>query len=95
MRVHRSQGTGMQIVELSVPGAHCGACRAVILRHLRATPGVRSAELDLRDRRATVLVNPAAVDTSDLCQRLGDAGYPAAPVGASAPAEHADDTPLD
>lgn len=83
----------MQIIELSVPGAHCGACRAVILRHLRAMPGVRSAEVDLRDRRATVLVNPAAIDTSELCRRLADAGYPATPLVAPAVAGDTDETP--
>ncbi len=83
----------MQIIELSVPGAHCGACRAAILRHLRAMPGVRSAELDLRVRRATVLVNPAAIEPNELCRRLADVGYPATP-GTSAPAENTDDTPI-
>lgn len=84
----------MQVIELSVPGAHCGACRAVILRHLRVMTGVRSAELDLRDRRATVLVNPAAIDAGELCQRLAAAGYPATPVVATASAEDTDDTPV-
>ncbi len=84
----------MQIIELSVPGAHCGACRAAVLRHLRAMPGVRSAELDLRDRRATVLADPAVVDAGELCQRLADAGYPATPVVATAPTEDTGHAPL-
>lgn len=71
----------MLTVDLSVPGAHCGVCRGVILKVLLATGGVHGAEVDLREKRATVLVNPAAVDARDLCDRLGRAGYPAVPLG--------------
>ena len=72
----------MLTVDLSVPGAHCGVCRGVILATLRAVPGVHAAELDLREKRATVLIQPVATDADELCRRLGDAGYPAAPVEA-------------
>lgn len=67
----------MLTLDLTVPGAHCGVCRGVILAALRAVPGVHAAELDLRERRATVLVNPAATDAAALCDRLASAGYPA------------------
>ena len=71
----------MLTVDLSVPGAHCGVCRGVILKVLLATPGVHGAEVDLREKRATVLVDPAVVDAQALCDHLRDAGYPATPVG--------------
>ncbi len=66
----------MTTVELAVPGAHCGACRAEIIAALEAVPGVRAVEVDLRERRATVLFNPAVTAPTELCQRLGAAGYP-------------------
>lgn len=69
----------MLTVDLSVPGAHCGVCRGVIVATLRAVPGVHAAEVDLREKRATVLIQPAATDADELCRRLSDAGYPAVP----------------
>lgn len=69
----------MQTVELSVPAAHCGACRAAIEAALTAVPGVRYVEVDLTTQRTTVLFHPAATDVRELCARLAAAGYPAAP----------------
>lgn len=69
----------MLTVHLFVPGAHCGVCRSVVLATLRGMPGVHAAELDLREQRATVRVQPAVTDVSELCERLGTAGYPSAP----------------
>jgi copper chaperone len=66
-------------VSLFVPGAHCGTCRAVVLHTLRAMSGVRQAELDLRDRRATVQFEPGVLDEAALCAALAEAGYPATP----------------
>ncbi len=70
----------MLTVDLTVPSADCGVCRGVVLATLRAVPGVHAAELDLREKRATVLIQPAATDAHELCRRLEDAGYPAAPL---------------
>ena len=69
----------MLTADLHVPGAHCGVCRGVILATLHAVPGVRAADLDLRERRATVLFHPAATSAAELCAHLTRAGYPATP----------------
>ena len=75
----------MLTADLHVPGAHCGVCRGVILATLRAVPGVRAADLDLRERRATVLFHAATTSVGALCQHLARAGYPATPISEGDP----------
>lgn len=66
----------MSTVSLSVPGAHCGTCRADILRCVRGVPGVARAELDLERRELTVELDPTRVTVADLRRHLSVAGYP-------------------
>lgn len=59
---------------LSVEGMTCGSCvrrvRAVLLAH----PGVRDAEIRLRDREARV-VHDGPLDLASLVRELGEHGY--------------------
>ncbi|MCR8724211.1 heavy metal translocating P-type ATPase [Frigidibacter sp. ROC022] len=61
---------------LAVPGAHCGACISTIERTLEATPGVRSARVNLTLRRVTVDAAPS-VTAESLIPVLAAAGYEA------------------
>lgn len=78
----------MRHVELSVPGARCGVCRAAIVAALQALPGVRHAVVDLPRRRVAVSFDTGVTTTSGLCAGLTDAGYPAAyPTGVDGPVD--------
>ena len=61
---------------LSVPGAHCAACLSAIERGLEATPGIRSARVNLTLKRVSVQAD-AGVDARDVAARLERLGYEA------------------
>lgn len=72
----------MTTLVLSIPGLHCGVCRSTVRRVLAAVPGVHGVDVDLRERRATALVDAGLVDAglvdaAALCAVLARAGYPA------------------
>jgi Cu2+-exporting ATPase len=66
---------GARIV-LSVPEAHCAACISTIERALEGVPGVRSARLNLTQRRLSVQAD-AGVEPAALIQRVAATGYAA------------------
>jgi Cu2+-exporting ATPase len=63
-------------IMLSLPGAHCAACISTVEGALAATPGVRSARLNLTLRRVSVEAEPG-VDPADLIAILAREGYEA------------------
>lgn len=61
-------------VFLSLPNIHCAACIGGVERALRALPQVRAARVNLRLRRATVVVAPDT-DQAVLIDALAQAGH--------------------
>ena len=66
---------GLRQNELSVPGAHCGACVARIERLLGGLPGVERARVNLSTRRVTVAWRGDA--PPPFVAALSEAGYEA------------------
>ena len=60
----------------SVPGMHCGHCKAAVARELEAVEGVESVEVDLDSKRVTV--RGRTLDDAALRAAIDEAGYEAA-----------------
>lgn len=57
----------------SVPGVHCGHCKAAITRELEAVAGVESVDVDLDSKR--VAVTGHGLDDTALRAAIDEAGY--------------------
>jgi copper chaperone len=65
-----------ETITYSVPGVHCGHCRAAITEEVSAVPGVESVEVDLDTKRVTVTGAP--LDDAAIREAIDEAGYEAA-----------------
>jgi P-type Cu2+ transporter len=63
-------------IALSLPTAHCAACISDVERALNTMPGVRSARVNLTQKRVSVAALPS-VGADALVARLAAIGYPA------------------
>jgi len=61
--------------ELPVLGMSCAACAATIERGLQDLPGVTAANVNFATTRATVLFDPAILDTAALIETVRKTGY--------------------
>jgi cation-transporting ATPase V len=75
-------------LEFDVSGMTCGSCAARVQRTLSREPGVTDALVNYATGRATVELEPGALDEQRLIAAVQKAGYGAALVGPSA-SEHA------
>jgi copper chaperone len=57
----------------SVPGMHCGHCRAAVTRELEALAGVESVDVDLERKRVTI--TGQGLDDEALRAAIDEAGY--------------------
>jgi copper chaperone len=57
----------------TVPGMHCGHCRAAVAGELQGVPGVESVEVDLDSKLVTVTGH--RLDDEALRSAIGEAGY--------------------
>ena len=69
-------------IELDVSGMTCGSCAARVQRALGEQPGVSEALVNYATGRATVELDPGALDATErLVAAVQRAGYGASPVG--------------
>jgi cation-transporting ATPase V len=73
-----------EVLELDVTGMTCGSCAARVQRTLSRQPGVSEALVNYATGRATVELEPGALDAEQLVAAVKRAGYGAAPAAASA-----------
>jgi copper chaperone CopZ len=64
----------------SVPGMHCGHCKAAVSRELEAVTGVERVDVDLETKLVTV--RGATLDDAALIAAIDGAGYDAERVAA-------------
>jgi copper chaperone len=59
----------------SVPGIHCGHCKAAVLHELESISGVQTVEVDLETKLVTV--GGGNLDDAALVEAIDEAGYEA------------------
>jgi len=75
---------GLMRVEVYVQGVHCAACLWLLERLPTVINGLRSVELDLARRTASLVWSPAEVGLSRVAREFARFGYPPHPVEPSA-----------
>ena len=64
----------------SVPGMHCGHCKAAVASELEGVPGVEAVTVDLDTKLVTI--TGSALDDGALRAAIDEAGYDAEEVAA-------------
>ncbi len=64
----------------TVPGMHCGHCKASVTEELQAVVGVEHVDVNLDTKRVTV--SGAGLEEASLCAAIEAAGYEAEEVAA-------------
>jgi copper chaperone len=64
----------------SVPGMHCGHCKAAVTRELEAVAGVEGVNVDLKSKLVTVRGDE--LDDAALVAAIDEAGYDAERIAA-------------
>ena len=62
-------------VKLGIQGMNCAACSTRVERGLSKMPGVLHASVNLATEKASVQINPAEVDVSDVKRKISQLGY--------------------
>lgn len=65
----------LEQVQLGIQGMTCAACSGRVERGLNKMPGVLHASVNLATEKASMQINPAEVDLSDLKRKISQLGY--------------------
>jgi mercuric ion binding protein len=63
-------------VTLDVTNMDCAVCPITVRKALEKVPGVASAKVDFKTKRAVVAFDPAKTSTEALTRATADAGFP-------------------
>lgn len=69
----------MQTEILNIDGMVCDACVGHVAKALQGLEGVQTAQVSLKDKRATVTYDPAKVQMAQMAEAVADEGYQATP----------------
>ncbi len=67
---------GSRTVTLDVTKMDCAACPITVRKSLEKVPGVETARVDFKTRRAVVAFDPAKTSPEALSRATADAGFP-------------------
>ncbi len=67
---------GSRTVTLDVEKMDCAVCPITVREALKKVPGVESAQVDLKSKRAVVTFDPGKTAPEALTQATADAGFP-------------------
>lgn len=67
---------GSRTVTLDVTKMDCAVCPITVRKALEKVPGVETATVDFKTRRAVVAFDPAKTSAEALTRATGDAGFP-------------------
>jgi len=68
---------GMEKIELTIEGMHCGACAAGIQMLVSQMDGVHSAFVDYNAKRGTFEFDSAKVSKAEIVKGIEELGYKA------------------
>lgn len=67
---------GLRTITLDVEKMYCAACPLTVRVALEKVPGVDSAKVDYKTKRAVVVFDPAKTSPQALTAATANAGYP-------------------
>lgn len=67
---------GLRTVTLDVTNMDCAVCPITVRKALEKVPGVTSAKVDFKGKRAEVVFDPQKASVNALTNATADAGYP-------------------
>ena len=62
-----------ETITYTVPGVHCGHCKAAVEGEVGAVPGVDSVDVDLEQKLVTI--TGSSLDDAKLREAIDEAGY--------------------
>lgn len=71
-----AMAASMQTATLDVTNMDCAVCPITVRKALEKVPGVESAKVDFKTKRAVVAFDPSKTSSDALTKATADAGFP-------------------